>query len=285
VVNISLQSYAADLDQSKIVWSVGGKVEKSGVGEKAFSIQLGAQGTSKTISIDVYPLNGTAFRKSITIRPSEVDIMWKGNTYIPHFYKGRALWSNQSSLTIFAVPHVSNSSGKEIARSTLVYKWTRNGTVLGSQSGVGKSTLVINNSLFPAPQTIQVDISTGGEVLARGATTISPMNPELLVYEDSPLLGPLFNIEVGNRISLREKEITLSVFPFFFGVMDKNDSSLKYSWSANNSTIEQSASKVTFRSPEASGSSNISIHAENSSMFTQTADKAFGVEFNNENNF
>ena len=285
LVNISIQSYSTNLDQSKIVWSVGGKVEKSGIGEKSLSVQLAGQGSSKTVVISISPVGGTAFQKSITIRPSEIDLMWKGNTYAPPFYKGRALCTNQSSLTIFAVPHVSNSNGKEINPSTLIYKWSRNDSVLVSQSGVGKSTITLSYSIFPAPQKIQVDVSSGGDVLASESVIISPTGPELLVYEDNPLLGALFNTEVGKRISLREKEITFSVYPLFFGTTNRNDPALKYSWSANGSIVGQNTNKVTFRAPDTAGFSNLSIHAESSAKFTQTADKSFGVEFGNTNNF
>ncbi len=284
-VSISINSSATDLDNSQISWSVDGKVEKSGQGVKSFSLRTGNLGTSVTVDINIRPAVGESFRKTVVIKPSEIDLMWQGNTYTPPFYKGRALWSTQSRMTIFAVPHVTDSSGREINRSSLIYKWSRNDTVLGSLSGANKHSLTLSSSIFPAPQKIRVDVSTNGETLASKTIIISPTSPQILVYENNPLYGPLFNAEVGQRINLREKEITFVAYPLFFGVSDRNDASIKYSWSANGSNVGQNTSRVTFRSPDSAGSSNLSIHAENSAKFTQTADKSFGVEFSNENNF
>lgn len=280
VVNISLESYATDLDQSQIIWSVGGKVKASGVGEKSFSLQVGGAGTSNTVDITIKPASGAMFTKTITIKPTEVDLMWQGDTYTPPFYKGLSLWSAQSSITVLAIPHIVDSNGQEMKPSSLVYEWSRNGTVLGDQSGTGKNSLTILNSIFPTPQGIKVNISSGSSILATKSIIIYPTPTNILVYEDNPLYGPLFNRGVGDLINLQQKEVTLSAYPLFFGVNDKNDGSLSYSWAINGVGLNQKTSGVTFRAPDgASGQSNLSVQVENSSKFTQTGDKSFSVQF------
>src|SRR5262245_18430252 len=81
-----------------------------------------------------------------------VDLLWQGEVYTPPFYLGRALWSGQSRLTVVAVPHVGSS-----AANSLVYRWTRDGEVLGNASGVGKRTLSFNDSVLSKATQIQLD--------------------------------------------------------------------------------------------------------------------------------
>lgn len=285
MVSISIESYSTDLDQSKIVWAVDGKIVKSGTGIKNISVQAGGLGTSKSIEISISPTGATPFKKSLIIKPSEVDLVWQGNTYTPPFYKGRTLWSGQSDFTALAIPHIVNSSGREANPANFFYKWSRNGEAEGNSSGVGKNSIKLSTSIFPIPQEIQVEISDGDSILATKKTVISSNDMSLLVFEDNPLYGPLFNNGVIDKISLKEKEVTLIAYPLFFNTQARENSFISYSWLINGLASGQNTSSVTFRAPDNSGgSSDVSVHIGNTVNFTQMNDKSFNIGFNNQSN-
>ncbi|MEK7176166.1 MAG: hypothetical protein AAB695_02200 [Patescibacteria group bacterium] len=206
-----------------------------------------------------------------------VDLLWQGSSYVPPFYQGRTLWSNQSKVVLLAIPH-----GLGLA-ANLNYKWTKNGTVLGNTNGVGKNSLSFLDSILSKPQSIKVDIiSSQDEVLASASVVIVPVSPSLLVYEKNPLYGYLFHKEVGGAYALSEKEITLTAFPFFFSVRNRADNTVGYAWRTNVGGME-SGNAVTYRAPEnVSGSSQVSASASNKDEIAQQAQKSFLVQFGNQ---
>lgn len=212
-----------------------------------------------------------------SLSAQSVDLLWQGDGYTPPFYNGRTLWSSQSKITLFAVPQ------KLGGPANLNYKWSRNGTVLGSLSGVGKNTLSLNDSVLSKSQNIRVEIVFGdNEVLAQTSTVITPVTPSLLVYENNPLYGFLFHKEVSGSYPLHEAEITFDAFPLFFSVQDHSDTSLTYRWRTNTGETETKSS-VTYRAPEeASGTSLISITLSNADKILQSANKSFLVQFGEE---
>ncbi|OHA96350.1 MAG: hypothetical protein A3D49_00450 [Candidatus Zambryskibacteria bacterium RIFCSPHIGHO2_02_FULL_43_37] len=117
-----------------------------------------------------------------------VDILWQGTGYIPPFYEGKMLWAKQSVITLVAIPQGLGNP------ANLNYKWTRNGTVLGNVSGIGKNSLTFMDAVFSKPYTIKVEIVDGNEETRAEATqVIAARDPLLLVYENHPLYGYLFN--------------------------------------------------------------------------------------------
>lgn len=207
-----------------------------------------------------------------------VDLLWQGNTYTPPFYKGRALWSNQSGITLVAIP---NGLGNP---SALNYKWTRNGTVLGSVSGQGKNVLRYTDSILGRPQTFKVEIiSVDKGVMAQASVSLAPTRPSLAVYENHPLYGFLFNKEVSGTHSLGGYEVTFAAFPLFFSSKHRHDGTTGYQWSTNAGGEAQNSNAVTYRTPEeTSGTARVTIKAMNPTLVMQEASKTFSIQFGNQ---
>jgi len=205
----------------------------------------------------------------------EVDLLWQGDVYTPPFYEGRSLWSNQSEVIILAIPHIF-SQGRELDPSTLTYKWWKDSVVLNTVSGIGKNSISITDSVTGRPQEIKVEIMTGdGAVLASASKKLSGLPVKLLVYEDSPLYGLLFNREVGSSYEIEEQETTLAVIPFFFSSFEKDPGFINYKWNTSSGSTEGSGS-VTYRFPEGvSGSAKINVRASNENRFMQFSEKSF----------
>lgn len=204
-----------------------------------------------------------------------VDILWQGGNYVPPFYQGRNLWTSQSEVTFVAITQGLPNPAE------LTYKWIRNGTVLGLVSGVGKDSLTFMDTIFSKPVTISIEILDVQEnVLAENKITLVPTAPEILVYEDNPLLGYMFHQEASAGYRLKDNEITLAAFPLFFTAFAREYPSLRYSWRSN-AGEDSAIGSVTYRAPEkTSGSSAVSVSLANTDFFKQSARKSFLIQFN-----
>ena len=209
-----------------------------------------------------------------SVHAQSVDILWQGDTYTPPFYQGKSLWSTQSMITFVAIP---NGLGNP---SNLYYKWIRNGTVLGNSNGVGKNTLVFLDDILSRTQNIEVEIiSASDNVLASSSISVTPIVPTLAVYENNPLYGFMFHKAVGENYRLKENELTLSAFPYFFNADTRLSNNLTYEWRTNTGGLGIRNS-VTYRAPDnASGSSQVSLRVSNKNYITQNVEKGFLVEF------
>ncbi|MBI1974526.1 MAG: hypothetical protein HYS51_01595 [Candidatus Zambryskibacteria bacterium] len=207
------------------------------------------------------------------VHAQSVDILWQGETYTPPFYQGKSLWSTQSMITFVAIPNGLGNS------SSLDFRWTRNGTVIGNSSGRGKNTFSYLDSVISKLQKIEVEVLSGENVLAKSSVEAKPIKPALSVYENSPLYGFMFHKEISGNFKLKEKEVTFTAFPFFFNTNTRANADIIYEWVTNTGETEEKNS-VTYRVPEnAFGSSQISLHAANKTSITQDVNRGFLVEF------
>jgi hypothetical protein len=279
-VTAKIEASGLDLNSSKITWKIDGVVLQNGLGQKSTVFSTGEIGNRSTISATIDSSAGT-FSKSVTVYPSEIDFLWQGETYTPPFYKGRSLWTSQSTLTLVAIPHVTASTGNgERSPSTLIYRWSQNGKVLGSLSGKGQNSLVITDSILSIPQNIKLEIlSDQNKLLSRSSIVLTPTRPSLVIYEKNPLYGISFHKEVGSEYQMRGKETTFTTYPLFFGVKDRNSSVINYLWRTNTGIVNAEHT-VTYRTPEnAEGSSQINVNTSNTDKVLQTGQKSFLIKF------
>ena len=213
----------------------------------------------------------------LNLQAQSVDLLWQGETYTPPFYKGKALWSSQSRITLLAIPQ--GISGNP---ANLTYKWSRNGTILGNINGIGKNTLAFTGSVLSKSETIKIEIiSSQGTALASKSVTLTPTSPILAIYENNPLYGFMFHRETNGTHELQEREVTFAAFPFFFSTSDRRDSTLKYEWRTNAGGVENTNS-VTYRTPDdATGSSEVRVNTSHGDKIMQNANKNFLIQFGN----
>ncbi len=207
-----------------------------------------------------------------------VDILWQGDTYTPPFYKGRSLWSNQSRINLVAIPQGLGNP------ANLNYKWTKNGSVLGNASGLGRNVLSFSDNILSKPQIIKVDIISGEDtILASTSVTVAPVSPMLAVYENNPLYGFMFHRETSGGIhKIQGGEITFAAFPLFFDTLNRAENTVGYEWRTNVGDRETQNS-VTYRVPEnTTGSSEVQVRASSKDKITQNASGSFLVQFGNQ---
>jgi hypothetical protein len=279
-VTAKIEASGLDINSSKITWKIDGVVLQSGLGQRSTVFSTGDIGNRSTITAVIDSSTGT-FSKSVTVYPSEIDFLWQGETYTPPFYKGRSLWTSQSTLTLVAIPHVTSATGNgERNQSTLTYRWSQNGKILGNLSGKGRTSLVITDSILSIPQNIKLEIlSDQNTLLSRSSIVLTPTRPSLVIYEKNPLYGISFHKEVGSEYQMRDKEATFTTYPLFFGLKDRNSTVVNYLWRTN-AGIVNSGHTVTYRTPEnEGGSSQINASVSNTDKILQTGQKSFMIRF------
>lgn len=284
-VDVSVESYASfDINASLITWSLDGKILKKGVGEKRFSFTTGELGSISRIKISVVPPNTFPFTREIVIQPSEVDLLWEAKTYVHPFYAGKSLYSTESELVFEAVPHFINSNkGKTpISREDLIYNWSVGGYFYSAKSGYGKSSFSYKGSLLEKREVVDIVVrSADGKLSAKKSLTINPATPQVLVYENHPLYGFLYNREVGSSYTLGVTEVSFLASPYYFSTENKG-LDLDFSWLMNGRPVEYSGlrNEIVLRKEDAvTGSSNVSVTVNNKSRLLQSNRKGFVVSF------
>src|SRR5579872_1392699 len=126
---IVINSFAMDLNSATVTWFVNGAKVLSGEGAKQFSITTGAIGQRTNIDIRISSITGD-IDKTFSIVPASIDLIWEADTYVPPFFKGKPLFTDQSTITFIALPHMLRN-GVEVNPANLIYKWSENDTVLG----------------------------------------------------------------------------------------------------------------------------------------------------------
>jgi len=281
-VTISLTMYTEDLNSSKIEWYQNDKLVLQGQGETQYSFKIGAAGEETKIKIVVTLASGTSFSKSFTLNPTDVEIVWEADSYVPPFYKGKALHPKQGVLKLVAIPQFV-SNGKKIAPENLIYKWSNDYSVYQDQSGYGKNVITINGSLLGKNESINVLVTDpSSNMSAEGFVDIPTVNPEIVFYENSPYYGYLFDSAITNIFNLKSEEVQILAAPFFF--TNETDSILNYVWQLNNQILPDLSNSRTaiFKKPEESGQSKISLEVTNENKILQQADTNLIMNFTNE---
>lgn len=284
-VTIRLENSDINLDTSVITWTINGRQVKSGLGAKTLSTETGNAGTQTTIRVQIQT-DSQVLSDLITLNSNEIDLLWQGRGYVPPFYSGRNLWAKEGFITITAIPHIYSSVGQILASKNLVYRWKKDGEILGNSSGVGRYYLTFADSVLALPQTITLDVFDGDRIAASKTLQISSRNPKVLVYENNSLYGYMFNYEASGGFSLIKPEVTFASFPYYFSAKDRNDPALSFSWSSTKTSNFESANEVVFRVPEnQTGSAFVKARVKNVNQILQGASSDFLIQFGNKNEF
>lgn len=278
-VTVRVENFAFDLNNLELVWSVDGKVEKRGMGERQFQFTTKQLGSVSTIKV-----SSNSFTKTAEIRPTGLELFWQANTYTPPFYKGKALYSTQSTVQFIAMPSFVGSDGKNIDPKTLSYKWSRNNSVLSNQSGYGKNFLSTSSGVLAKPFVIAVEVTNAdGSLKSESAVELRGVQPQVLLYENHPLYGIMYNKALPSQFDLGDKEVSLASAPYFFGVDRKDAPALSYKWKMNGQITpnQEKPNSLVLRRPEGSvgGTAIISLAIENIEKMLQFANYSTTIKF------
>jgi hypothetical protein len=280
MVWINLTLYTDDLNSADIGWYQNGKKVLSGKGETKYRFKAGSVGEESKIEIRINLLSGASFSKTITLTPASVDLVWEANSYVPPFYKGKALHPRQGILKVVAIPEFVKN-GKRISPQNLVYEWSNGLNVYQNQSGYGKSIAILDGSLLGRTENIEVLVTDPvNNLAAQGFVDIAPVNPEIVFYENNSYYGNIFDSALVKTFDLKADEVQILAAPFYF--TKEGSGLLQYGWRLNGQAIPDLSGSITaiFRKPEKkTGQSVISLQVENTNRILQQAGSSLTINF------
>lgn len=274
-VNASLTSYSFDVNRSYITWLVNGVIRSRGLGTKNFNFTTGDVGEETELSVKVLASNGSEITKTYNFSSAEIDMLWKAQTYTPHAYKGKALPSFGSAITVVAVPNFG--SGTRYDSSELIYNWSLDYGQYPDRSGVGRDSFVFNSDTVSDFNLVQVEVSSfDGKFRATGSVRIESTKPEIIFYEDHALEGVFYGEAIKNELTAGGSQISVRAEPYFFSKEDLGV--LSYVWTVNRKEIEPEArpDSVEFRIQEGiTGSASVVLNIRNIRKSLQLARGGF----------
>lgn len=236
-VQVSAQSVFLDLSRMNITWTVNNKVIGQGVGMVDIDLTMGALGSEMKIVLSATSDTTTA-SKQLTIIPTQIDVLFESDSYVPPFYRGRALPSEQTYVRVQAIPRFKRADGSFVPKNSMIYTWKQNGSIVAAVSGKGKYAVTLPSPVLFGADTISVEaVSVDGIMSGSASISIPSVTPILLLYQDHPLFGRMYHRALGVRTAIPESEMMFMAVPFFSGVATPNDTSLQYGWNINNEYI------------------------------------------------
>jgi len=281
--SINLASYLINLDSCTFVWKEDGATSQEGIGQKSFSFTTGKLGQTISITTAINCPDKNPMEKNWLFQTNDVEFLIPANTYVAPFYKGNSRISSNSSVKIVAMPQVFNATSELIPATNLIYRWTKNGKEMPISSGYGKNALSVQASEIPGTTNYSVAITTlSGETKVTKDFQIRTENPQVIIYENKPLLGLQYQKGQNKIFNLAEKETTLTAEPFFFSNSDLVNNVITFNWSMNNKKINSSPDgrSITIRQTDGqTGEATIELGVTNTTNVFSTAKKILTINF------
>ena len=235
-VHVSAKTYSFDVNTVSLSWYVNGKLVTSGKGITEITVTTGAIGIPTTIQVTASPPTGTRYDKTLTLWPSDLEVLWHANTYTPPGYRGKALPVRGSTITYTALPLMAAETGYYDPK-TLLYEWHIDDTLQKTQSGRGKNTLSVSvtKSKNVPPEVSVLVYNENKTVTQEKHISLAVREPELLFYELHPLQGPLYQHALGDTFRVGSGgETRILAEPYY---ASGKSSFLHYQWNIDNANI------------------------------------------------
>lgn len=288
-VTLRINDYSSDIASADIRWSVNGKLSARGPGLVSFNFTTGAVGGATTVTVEITPKGGLASSQTLTFRPATINLILSADSYVPPFYRGRALPGNENDVRIVAIPLFYDGTSR-LPYETLDYNWQNDFEPLPDQSGVGRNVLSLKTVSIFGDTTVKLTVtSPGGSIEATKLITISPVNPGLLLYLVDPLAGINYDRPLASRMSMEDQELTLEAVPFFFPAKHRAATGLQYSFSINGkraTTNINSPQRITLRQEgEAVGNATVGVSVTDPFDSLITAARNISIALGGNNSF
>lgn len=251
-ITITVRTFSIDLDIHYIEWFVDGERKKGGFGEKSIVVQTKDYGEAVSVEARITTQEGI-LNKRITLRPATLDIMWEAlNSYVPPFYKGKALPTVGAVLKLSAIPQHS-VNGSLQSPNQFDYSWGWEYKNKATASGFGKSYMAIQNSILRNEENVSVAAQNiSGTFYAERSIRVPITQPQTLLYDTISTIPRLVQnyATSNNRLVLRAE-------PFYFSLLaDGKPDSMLYEWKINN-TVTESRGLANILPIEIAGSAQI----------------------------
>jgi len=279
---ITLSSYGYNLDGVLTTWSVNGKNAASGIGKKSFSLTAPAAGAETTVTATLALPDGRIDKK-IIIRPSVMVLLWQAeDSYVPPFYKGKALPAPDSQVKVVAMPEIKTGSGM-VNPNNMVYAWQQDYTNDQGASGYGKNFYVYTNDYLDKVNTIGVTASTIDQNYSSEASiNIGTSQPKIDFYKNDAKLGTVWENALSDGHKIQGDEV-MQAAPYFISPRDIRIPSLIFNWFINGEQVAVNSFSKNLMPLQTqagtSGTSTIKLEIDNQDKIFETASKEINVQF------
>lgn len=279
-VSIRLDSNTVDLNRYFIDWLVDGVSVQSDIGSRTLNTTSGDYGATRKIGISIN-LGTTTVRKDIFISPQDATVLWEAiDSYVPPFYRGKKLASQESLIKISAIPNFRTNNS--LSLDDAVFLWSRNGNKLLNTGGYGKNSIVIQHNRLRKSELITAEISnTSGGSSAKKTLTIPITDPEIHWYTKNLSNYRRLN-SVDNGLRVKTGDTKLVAEPYFFSYK-QNPSELTTSWLMNSQQIyldpDSLNRELLIRNPNQEGQTNFSVNFINPKTFLQDVSRSVSLYF------
>ncbi|MDP3965293.1 MAG: hypothetical protein Q8Q13_00650 [bacterium] len=282
-VHLSAFSSAIDLERSDITWYADRNIIAQGLGTTETDIAAGTAGTEIDVVVIAQDASGRTASGEAFIRPAEVDLVWESDSYVPPFYRGRALPSAGTKIRAYAIAQLKLSNGTPVPESDITYTWRRNGSVIQTASGRGRSFAIFSAPTLFGTDLIEIEaVSAYGTLSGKAGLSISSVEPVLGLYDDHPVFGILYNNKFGITASVKDAEKTFVAVPYFAQANSSDDSQLVYNWRVNGQSVAADyarPSAITINSEKSDGNADISLSLTRLRNWYMKADAAWKISF------
>lgn len=223
-VDIEAISYSVALDTRTITWYVNNQEYQKGTGKKAITVRMGPPGSTTNVRINVDIGTSDPIIKTIELKPNVVDLLWEAiDSYVPPFYKGKALPAAEGAIRVTAIPSGSSTL------NGMVFTWLRKGEVSQSDSGFGQNSLSLRNSILDTTNSVGVRVlSPDGRYQAEKNIIITRGQPFIRFGVYKPGFLPRFSL-TGGVLDAPTGNFELRAEPFFLSTRS-GYSGIDYKW-------------------------------------------------------
>ncbi len=279
---ITLNSFADNLDSVLISWSVNGKESASGTGDKSFSVTAPALGVETMVVATVHLPSG-AVEMKIPIRASVMVLLWQADdSYVPPFYRGKALPASDSEIKIVAMPEIKTGNGLADPKN-MTYAWKKDYTNNVDGSGYGKNYFVYTNNYLEDSNNISVAVSTvDQQYSSQGSIDVGIAQPKILFYKNDATLGTLWNMALADTYKINGSEI-VEAAPYFLSPKELQNPTIVWSWFINDNPVNLTGFQKNLMPLQVSegthGTSKLRLDIASQAKILETASKEINITF------
>jgi hypothetical protein len=274
-ITIKLESFFFRMDLANIIWMENGSRKSGGPGVTTYKTRTGGVGERTEIEAIITIAGYDIMRKSISISPSDIDILWESpDAYVPPFYRGKALPTRESQIRASAIPVIKNRAGETLRHNNLSYKWKRDRKVAQNDSGFGKTGYTFRNLMLNRDEEIIVDITSQDGYTGSGSITIPIFEPKILLYpENEGVTNYLQSLNTGHQT--QKLNLGIKAVPYFFAIDPTGRlGSMSYEWKVGKEIIpalNKETADTMLLTAYKSGNTPISVSAQNDKWLFQEA--------------
>jgi len=280
---VVLKSYVNNLDAAMITWSLDGKTVASAIGKKSFSFTAPAAGIEASVVVTVTLPDGPVETK-INIKPSVMVLLWQANdSYVPPFYKGKALPTPDSEVKVVAMPEIRALGSGLVDSKNMTYYWKKDYTNNVDGSGYGKNYFTFINDYLEDSNNVSVTASTLDQSSsASGSVDMGMVEPKILFYKSDSNLGTNWDQALRDPHGIQGNEVVEAV-PYFISPKELQHPYLVWNWFINDARVSLTSFRKNLMPLQAEagthGTSKLRLEIANQSKLFQATSKEITIEF------